>query len=84
MTGRLMIEFSAEEGAVSRLLGLIERRGFRVQRLKMGTRRHRGSIMVDVESRDPTRRMDVLSRQIGRLREVSSVSLSPPTTGRNP
>lgn len=81
MTERISIEFKAAEGAVSRVLGLVERRGFRVRGLSMAEQGESGSLTMDVDIRDAGRRLDVLGLQLSRLAEVSSVSFSDPGSG---
>ena len=67
-TETLCIELSPAEGAVQRLLGLVERRGYELKTIDMpsagaGPLR----LTLGVEARDPGRRIDVLGRQIARL-----------------
>ena len=76
MSDRIQITFVPGEGAVLRMLGLVERRGFAVRGIAMSEDSSSGSIAMDVEARDPLRRLDVLSRQLERLIEVRSVSIS--------
>ena len=76
MSDRIQITFIPGEGAVLRMLGLGERRGFVVRGSAMSEDSRSGSIAMDVEARDPLRRLDVLSRQLERLIEVRSIRIS--------
>ncbi|MDB5692862.1 MAG: acetolactate synthase 3 regulatory subunit domain protein [Alphaproteobacteria bacterium] len=76
MSGRIQVDFDAAEGAVLRMLGLVERRGFVVSVMTMAAREGRGSLSLDVDARDPGRSLDVVARQLRRLQEVRNVSTS--------
>ena len=78
MTSRVAIEFAPAEGALVRIVGLVERRGFLVRGVAMTDRDGRGTLTLDVEPRDAARSLDVLSLQVGRLHGVRSVSFVPP------
>lgn len=72
MTERIVIRFAPAEGAVLRLLGLVERRGFQVTAIGM-TEHPNGSVatmMLDLVARDQSRALDVLGFQIRRLHGV--------------
>lgn len=79
----LKVEFEADEGALVRLLGLIQRRGFIVQSVAMpeseGTRK---VIHLTVSPLQPAYRIEILQRQIERLYEVRAVSLVEPKPPR--
>ena len=75
MNARLVIEFAANEGALLRIIGLIERRGYRVCELELKEEQPHSSLTILLEARDSTRRPDVLARQIGNLFDVRSVDL---------
>jgi acetolactate synthase II small subunit len=82
MSGRFEIEFEAAEGAVLRMLGLVERRGFALRRVVMlEGEGGRGSLSLDVEPRDAGRSLDVMAGQLRRLTEVRNVSYSTPVQG---
>jgi acetolactate synthase-1/3 small subunit/acetolactate synthase II small subunit len=80
MNGRLVIAFRDEEGAVGRIVGLVERRGFELRGIAMssdlpgdcGATGHK--LTLDVAARDASRRLDVLDLQLMRLDGVSQVS----------
>ena len=80
MNGRLVIAFRDEEGAVGRIVGLVERRGFELRGIAMsgetpgagGGAVHK--LTLDVAARDASRRLDVLDLQLMRLDGVSQVS----------
>lgn len=76
MSERIEITFSPGEGAVLRMLGLVERRGFLVNGIAMTSAANRGSLAIDVEPRDPSRRLDVMARQLRRLVDVQSVDVT--------
>ena len=76
MSDRIEITFVPGEGAVLRMLGLVERRGFAVRGIAMAETSSSASLAMDVAARDPLRRLDVLSRQLERLIEVQSVTIS--------
>lgn len=69
---RIHIEFRPEEGALLRILGLVERRGFRVLAIAMETRPDgaRASATLDIAPRDAGRQVDMLLLQLHRLFDV--------------
>lgn len=81
MTDRLIIDFRPEEGAVPRIVGLIERRGFELRGMTMTGRAPSASLTLDVMPRDASRRVDLLNRQLRRLDGVSGVSFFSPPVG---
>ena len=81
MNGRLIIDFGAEEGAVIRIVGLVERRGFELRGIAMSGDGPRASLTLDVTARDAGRRLDVLDLQLRRLTGVSQVSVFPQSMG---
>ncbi|CAA9535948.1 MAG: hypothetical protein AVDCRST_MAG91-3343 [uncultured Sphingomonadaceae bacterium] len=72
MVTRLNIAFAPGEGALVRMLGLVERRGFDVRGVSMAD----GSMMLDVEARDGSRRLDMLDLQLRRLVDVRDVRVA--------
>ena len=74
MNGRLVIAFRDEEGAVGRIIGLVERRGFELRGLTMTGEATGHKLTLDVAARDSSRRLDVLDLQLRRLNVVSQVS----------
>ena len=81
MTAHLHIRFKPAEGAIVRILGLIERRGFALRDLAVQDEDTDGSLVVELAARDEARQVDVLARQVGRLIDVKSVSIGTPATG---
>lgn len=81
MSERLLVSFTPSEGAVVRMLGLVERRGYALRGLAMDERADCASITIDLEPRDPARRVEVVARQLDRLVDVNSVSIVTPTQG---
>ncbi len=76
MSGRIDIDFAPAEGAVLRMLGLVERRGFELRGIEMAEREGRGSLSIEVSPRDPSRSLQIVAGQLKRLVEVRSVSFS--------
>jgi acetolactate synthase regulatory subunit len=72
---QLLISFRPAEGAIVRILGLIERRGFMLRDLAVRDEDRDGSIVVDLTPRDPGREIQVLARQLARLVDVKSVAI---------
>ena len=75
MSARLVVSFKPAEGAVVRMLGLVERRGYSLRSVAMEERADGASMTIHVEPRDSSRRVDVVARQLDRLVEVNSVSV---------
>jgi acetolactate synthase II small subunit len=80
---RLAIDLTPAEGAVVRVLGLVERRGFVVRGLAMNEDERGASLVIDLEPRDPGRRTEVVARQLGRLVDVNHVTIAPRDTGNS-
>lgn len=76
MTQRLTIDFTPAEGAVVRMIGLVERRGYVVRGLAMNEQADSASLTIDVEPRDAGRRVQVVAAQLARLVDVKQVSHS--------
>jgi len=72
---RLIVSFTPAEGAVIRVLGLVERRGYSLRGLAMEERADCASMTIDLEARDASRRVEVVARQLDRLVDVNSVSI---------
>jgi acetolactate synthase regulatory subunit len=81
MTGRIHVDFDAAEGALLRMVGLVERRGFAVSSLAMDARQGRGSLSLELEPRDPNRRIEIVANQLRRLHDVRFVSILSPEPG---
>ena len=84
MKHTLIIQLSGIEGAVIRTLGLIERRGFSLEKCSVGEIENgRRDMEVSVSS---TRPGDLLKRQLERLHDVFDVELkqSTPIKPRTP
>lgn len=78
---QLLINFKPCEGALVRILGLIERRGFVLRDLSVRDEDSDGALTVDFDARDQSRQVDVLARQVARLLDVKSVSIGPSMAG---
>jgi acetolactate synthase regulatory subunit len=74
-TQRLVVEFAAEEGALVRMLGVVERRGFIVRRTVMAELPcgRRATLALTVEPRDAGRSVETLALQLGRIHGVGRV-----------
>lgn len=70
----IKIEFDSNEGAIRRLLGVIEARGFRVRAMTMGADLDRSNMTLGLTPRDDGRCIDILSRQIARVHGVRNVA----------
>ncbi len=72
---RLEIEFAPSEGAVIRLIGLVERRGYEVLGVELPAMRADAParIGLTVRPRDGGRRMAVLAAQVRKVYGVSDV-----------
>lgn len=80
MSNTLHIEIFETEGALVRLIGLIERRGFVISSMAMSAPSNGSArITVEVAARGGARQVEVLMRQIERLFDVHAVTrtLSP-------
>lgn len=74
MLDTLCIQLADSEGALMRLIGLVERRGFVVSTLeKTEAANGESTVTMGLKARDGVRSMDVLIRQIGRLFDVRAV-----------
>lgn len=72
MSAHIEIGFAPAEGAVLRMLGLVERRGFALRGVAMSEAE--GVLKIEVEPRDAGRRLDVIAAQLRRLVEVQTVT----------
>lgn len=81
MSGRFEIDFAPGDGAVPRMLGLVERRGFRVRGIAMAEEGSGATLAIEVEPHDSSRSLEVLARQLRRLVEVRSVTFATTAAG---
>jgi len=84
----ICIELTRSEGAIQRLFGLIERRGFELCSFHMPEAHPQGSndamqVTVGVSPRDPSRSIDVLSRQIERLHGIKKIGRETPANDKS-
>ena len=70
----IRIEFAFAEGALRRLLGVIEARGWIVCSMQMGSDGDRSIMTLSLNPRDGTRKIDTLIRQVGRTYGVVSAA----------
>ena len=66
------IEFHCAEGALRRILGVIEARGFTVRSMQMGSDGDRSMMTLALAPKDPFRKAEVLMRQVARLQDVET------------
>ena len=78
---QISIRFAPGEGAIGRIVGLVERRGFECRALTMvenvGAEESSATaaMTLDLVPRDASRRLDVLDLQLKRLIGVTAVTL---------
>lgn len=77
MCDYLHIRFKPAEGAVIRIIGLIERRGFLVRGIDLPRtpQMEPATLSLDVKPRDADRRLDVLCAQLARLHDILAVEI---------
>ncbi len=74
MRTSLRIDIADAEGALMRLIGLVERRGFTIATLdKALSSNGQSTVTMSLNARDEARDLDVLARQIARLLDVRGV-----------
>ena len=80
MNARLKVEFVNSEGALLRLLGVVERRGFMIKSVAMNEHSDGAlaSVIVEIAPRGSERRLDVLIPFLQRLHEVRSINAFEP------
>jgi len=73
----IRIEMDRAEGAIQRVLGLIERRGFEIDHMDMPrtdtSDAHIATLTLGVRARDAGRCIDVLGRQIDKLHGIRRI-----------
>ena len=74
MNHTLRMNVQKVEGALIRLLGLIERRGFSVTAMNAHSDDARQEVEITVQLRSSGRSVDTLARQIEKLYDVRSVA----------
>jgi acetolactate synthase II small subunit len=74
MNHTLRMNIYKVEGAIIRLLGLIERRGFAVTAMNAHTDEASQQVEITVHLHSTGRSVDTLARQIGKLYDVRSVA----------
>jgi len=63
----LLIQIDRAEGSLQRLIGLVERRGFHIDRMSVADVGQHREVRLGLRARDSGRCIDVLGRQIDRL-----------------
>jgi acetolactate synthase-1/3 small subunit/acetolactate synthase II small subunit len=76
VSGRIEIGFANAEGAVLRMLGAVERRGFELRGITMSERDGEAALSLEVQARLPERSLEIVAAQLRRLDEVRQVSFS--------
>lgn len=74
MTDNFLIHIDRAEGSLQRLIGLIERRGFHIDRMAMSDIGAHREVRLTVRGRDAGRCAIVLGRQIDRLIGVRRIA----------
>lgn len=77
MTDTFIIQIDRAEGSLQRLIGLVERRGFHIDRMNVAENGAHREVRLVVRERDAGRCTNVLGRQIDRLVGVRRMSPSP-------
>lgn len=67
MTDTILIHIDRAEGSLQRLIGLIERRGFHIDRMSIADAGAQREVRIGVRARDGGRCTEVLGRQIDRI-----------------
>ena len=80
VNARLKVEFANSEGALLRILGVVERRGFMIKSVAMNEHADgsSASLIVEIAPRGSERRLDVLMPFLQRLVEVRSINAFEP------
>ena len=80
VNARLRIDFANNEGALLRILGVVERRGFMIKSVAMNEHADGSSatLIVEIAPRSDARRLDVLVPFLQRLVEVRSINAFEP------
>ncbi|MGI4819380.1 MULTISPECIES: ACT domain-containing protein [unclassified Brevundimonas] len=79
MSNTIHIQIDRADGSLQRLIGLVERRGFEIHGMNMNDAGDWRMLALTVASRDGTRCIDNLGRQIDRLfgvRRIESAATS--------
>ncbi|MDP9163439.1 MAG: hypothetical protein M3N06_05015, partial [Pseudomonadota bacterium] len=63
---RVTVEFEPGEGAIGRIVGLVERRGYELRGLSMDHEGTRAALTLDLAARDAGRKLDILGLQLCR------------------
>ncbi|HUE79604.1 MAG TPA: ACT domain-containing protein [Sphingomicrobium sp.] len=81
MSDRLLLELDWEIGTLQRLIGVIERRGFKVIAIELNASGGARQMAVDVQPRREPKDFAVLARQVDRLHGVVRLGSSPVEQG---
>lgn len=74
MTDTILIHIDRAEGSLQRLIGLVERRGFHIERMSIADAGADREVRLGVRARDAGRCADILGRQIDRLIGVRRIA----------
>ncbi|MHC5063067.1 MAG: ACT domain-containing protein [Planctomycetota bacterium] len=75
MQRELEVTLRPIEGALMRLLSMVERRGFPIHSAQAAMREDSSSMEVRLSIQDPARSMDNLCKQLAKLVDVTAVKL---------
>jgi len=75
MKHTLKLSVNAAEGAILRIIGLVERRGFSLVRIDAASAGDDGQLEMELDVVSPERSIDVLMRQLEKLFDVATVLL---------
>jgi acetolactate synthase-1/3 small subunit len=77
MTNTFLIHIDRAEGSLQRLIGLVERRGFHIDRMSVSDAGAHREVRLAVRGRDAGRCAEVLGRQIDRLIGIRRIATAP-------
>jgi acetolactate synthase-1/3 small subunit/acetolactate synthase II small subunit len=78
MSERITIKFRKSEGALVRLIGLVERKGWEVRGLDLteGVQDDSTQMKVSLAPRDGTRAIEVLCRHVAKMHDVFGIEIN--------
>jgi acetolactate synthase-1/3 small subunit len=74
VTATFILQIDRAEGSLQRLIGVIERRGFDIERMSVTDSGANREVRLHLNARDAGRCIDVLGRQIDRLIGVRRIA----------
>jgi acetolactate synthase-1/3 small subunit len=79
MTDTFILQIDCAEGSLQRLIGVIERRGFHIDRMSVNDSGSCREVRLRLRGRDASRCVDVLGRQLDRLIGVRRLGSTAPS-----